>query len=52
MGRYLKSPPTLVHSELLSIGLFFNNAQWYIIAVVILLLALTRKYFLMNRLKG
>ena len=34
-----------------SIGLFTSNATWYILAVVFMLLASVRKYFLMKRLK-
>jgi hypothetical protein len=33
------------------IGLYSNNAQWYVIAGVFLILAYLRKYWLMNRLK-
>jgi len=34
-----------------SIGLFTSNAQWYIIAVAFLSLAMFRKYWLMKKLK-
>ena len=34
-----------------SIGLFTQNAQWYVIAIVFLGLALVRKHWLMKRLK-
>ncbi|MBN4048993.1 hypothetical protein JYT91_00080 [archaeon AH-315-M20] len=34
-----------------SVGLFLDDTRWYIIAVVLLLLALFRKYWLMRKLK-
>jgi len=33
------------------IGLFTNNAQWYIMAVAFLILSSIRKFFLMKKLK-
>ena len=34
------------------IGLYKDDATWYIVAVVFLLMAMMRKYWLMKRLKG
>ena len=33
-----------------SIGLYFKDSRWYIIAVAFILLALFRKYWMMKRL--
>jgi len=35
-----------------SIGLFRQNAQWYVVGIAFILLAFFRKYWLMKRLKG
>jgi len=34
-----------------SIGLYSNNAKWYIMAVAFILVAMFRKYWLMKKLK-
>ncbi len=35
-----------------SVGLYFKDPRWYIIAVAFLLLTLFRKYWLMKKLKS